>query len=546
VPANSPSPECSSSTGYIISSPDDADGISGCATFDGSVSLQFADDPSAWSSGAEVDLGKLTTILGNLTIYPDARHEKTRVTGSKLEKVGGGITIWNTDFSSTVDAIEVSFPSLGTVEDTYAVTGGIRTINIKQSSHVETKNLFRVWSSAAEEFSMAGLTVVDGEAEIDSNSDLKKLDLKDLTEIGSSLRVQTNPKLSSINFEKLGQVNGDLRFYQNGGLTALNLPNLEFADTISFTENGPNPYVSLPKLTSLGKSNTTQESTFGSVEAITLPVLSQVNGGLAFLSTNLFELTVPALKTLNGSITVKNNDALTTFALPRVETIGDIFIESNSKLGNVTANALASAGSVSIKGNNLVNVELFGLKKVTGNFKVSGADSMDCTWFDAHIRPITAGIFSCSGSYDKPAEERKPSTGGIENAPTDTKDSGSDQASTDSSKSGSSGLSSGAKAGIGIGIALVAVIAGLVVFFVLRRKRNTRGREQVSDDPNEQSKVETDSSSAEVYDGIASVKMGVETTIQAMSPKEEKRQSFLNFRLSSGPLNMQGSPGHTS
>ncbi|KAI9162880.1 Protein ecm33 [Paramyrothecium foliicola] len=538
---------CSSSTGYVISAPSDIDDISDCSTVKGSVSIQFADNPSAWTSDAEIDLGEITTILGNLTIYPSARHKSTKVTASKLENLDGGITIWNTDFSSSVDNLEVSLPKLRSVQDTYAITGGIRKITIKQTEQVTAKELFRVWSSNVEQFSIPGLISVEGEANVDSNAELKELDLSDLSTVGSSLRVQTNGKLSTIDFKDLKRVDGDIQFYQNPALTDLTLPNLEFADTISITSNGPNPSVFMPRLSALGNFNTTETSTFEDIGDLDLPFLSEVTGGLGFQSTNLADLTIPALKSLNGSITAKKNAKLEVLALPRLQSLGDIFVESNDLLSNFTANALTQAGTISIKGKGLTNIEFFALKKVTGDFKISGTDSMDCTWFDEHVKPIVNGIFTCGGSYNKLSEERKPSTGGIENVPVgsvpdDSQDNGSSPNDSNEVTKGSSGLSTGAKAGIGAGVALVAVLAAAILFFLIRRRRKgLRIADSISSDdemrsPSRMTKLDIETSSAEVYDGAKPLKLGVETTIEAAPPpeKEEKRLSLMNFRLSAG------------
>ncbi|KFA77261.1 hypothetical protein S40288_01331 [Stachybotrys chartarum IBT 40288] len=526
--------DCASSTGYVIASPGDVDALAGCVTVNGSISVRFTDNPGRWSQ-ATVDLGDVETLIGSLVIYPAHQHDKTTVTASSLEVITGEVTVQSSDLRNTVDEVEVSLPALTNVQDSFAITGGIARL-VVDAEAVQAEKLFRVWDTKIEELLVAGVDAVEGDLAIDNNGDLRSLEL-DVATAGGALHIQQNSRLTAVSLDNLRRVEGDLTVYQNGALEELALPALEFADTISFTSNGPDPSISLPKLASLGAFNTTAASTFEDVGEVDFASLERVQGGLSFKSTSLSRLTLPSLGRLNGSITLEDNAGLTALVLPSLEQIGDIFISSNDGLQNIYANELTQAGTVSIRGRGLANVEFFKLEEVTGDFRVTGIDSMDCTWFDEHVRPVVRGIFLCTGSYEEPAEERRPTpmdeVGGSDDA-----DPNSDETATGRPENGSGpadaptgssgGLSTGAQAGIGVGVGLVALLALAALFVYLRRRRTRPAKDALP--------IE-DSSSAEVFDGQHPVKMGTETTIRAVPAEKDDstpRLSLLNFGLSAG------------
>lgn len=108
-------------------------------------------------------------------------------------------------------------------------------------------------------------------------------------------------------------------------------------------------------------------------------------------------------------------------------------------------------------------VEMFRLEEVAGDFEIAGDPSMDCSWFDDHVRGmVVAGKYSGMGNHTPPAVARRPST-----------DGGDPFAIEDDEE-----LSKGAKAGIGVGGAVGGVLAvGFSVWALLewRRKRAEAG-----------------------------------------------------------------------
>ncbi|KAJ3464246.1 hypothetical protein MRS44_009032 [Fusarium solani] len=537
--------DCDISGNYtIIDSPDDTKGVSSCTDIDGSLSLLFDNDPSAWPSDkASVDLGDISSLTGDLVIYPHKHSKKTVVTASDLQTVDGEFSIWNTGEGSTIDEFDLSFKALEEVGKNYVITGGFAKLSIEHDKDVTVGSMMRVTDTQVEELELNGIHTVDGDFSIDANGDMKELVAGALTTANKGFAISQNSALEKISFPKLKTVKGDITIYKNSAFTKIGLSALEFAGTISVTANGDKPVVMFPRLSSLGNGNTTATSTFEDVSKIGFASLSKVKGSLTFQSTALEDLTIPLIKNLEGTITVEDNPSLTTFALPRVTYVQEMDISGNDELTNITANALKSAGTISIKGP-FTNVEFFNLEKVEGDFKVSGDKSMDCSWFDANIKKIVEGKYSCVGDHEK--KERKPSTGGIEDTEGNPEDyinsedneddsdgssssgsgSGSDKSSgkegSDSSEGSSGskgGLSTGAKAGIAVGVVLGVLLALAVAFFLWRRRRTSE----------EQPRLGSSSSSATRTNPFDGQQLGVHTKIEANNPSPSPSLGTLNF-----------------
>ncbi|KAH7022134.1 hypothetical protein EDB80DRAFT_1772 [Ilyonectria destructans] len=542
--------DCNVSSNYtIIDGPDDSSSISSCGAIDGSLSLLFDSHPGDWpSSEASVDLGSVSSVDGDLVIYPDAVPKKTVVTAKNLKTVTGELDIVNTDASSTIGSFTLAFPAIEEITSNYVFTGGYSEASFTHSDSLQVGGMMRIYStSALETLSFGGLQTVKGDFSVDTNADLKDLEMGTLTTAEKAFSIQENSALESLSCPKLTTVKGDMTIYKNTAMTYFELSALEYAGTISFTSNGDSPIVYFPYLSSLGTGNDSATSTFEGVSDITFSSLRKVQGAFTFQSTDLKDLTIPLIQLLNGSITVQDNPSLTTLALPRVTYVESMFISGNDKLTNMTANALKKAGTISLKGS-FTDVEFFGLEEVTGDFKVVGDDSMDCSWFDENVKPIVTGKYNCVGNHDK--TDRKSSTGGIENTEGNPEDymrsdgqdgsgsgsgsgsgnsgSGSDgssdsgSSSGDSSGSGKKGLSSGAMAGIGVGAAagVILALAGLAWFFWRRRKQSgqepKRGESRGSDA----------SSRRNVFDGQM---LGVRTKIEAQSPSPSPSVGTLSF-----------------
>ncbi|KAJ4327642.1 hypothetical protein N0V84_001892 [Fusarium piperis] len=536
--------DCDISGNYtIIDSPDGSKGVSSCTDIDGSLSLLFDSNPSAWPSDkASVDLGDISSLTGDLVIYPHKRSKKTVVTASDLKTVDGEFSLWNMGSGSTIDEFDLSLKALEEVGKNYVITGGFAKLSIGHEKDVTVGSMMRVTDTKVEELALNGIHTVDGDFSIDSNGDMKELAAGALTTANKGFAISQNSALEKISFPKLKTVKGDVTIYKNSAFTKIELSALEFAGTISVTANGDKPVVMFPRLSSLGNTNTTAASTFKDVSKIGFASLSKVKGSLTFQSTALEDLTIPLVKNLEGAITVEDNPSLTTFALPRVTYVEEMDISGNDELTNITANALKTAGTISIKGP-FTNVEFFNLEKVEGDFKIQGDKSMDCSWFDENIKKIVEGKYSCVGDHEK--KERKSSTGGIEDTEGNPEDyinsedndddndgsnsgSGSDKSSGSGGSEGSSegssgskgGLSTGAKAGIAVGVILGVLLALAVGFFLWRRRRT----------PEDQPRLGSSSSSAATHTNpFDGQQLGVHTKIEANNPSPSPSLGTLNF-----------------
>ncbi|KAF9761497.1 hypothetical protein IL306_003794 [Fusarium sp. DS 682] len=537
--------DCDISGNYtIIAAPYDQDGVQSCKDVDGSLSLLFDKDPSSWPSDkATVDLGDISSLTGDLVIYPHHDSKKTVVTASSLKTIEGALTIWNTGTGKdhTIEEFDLVFGALEEVGKDYVITEAFAKLSLEHKADVTVGAMMRVYDTDVEELQLNGVYTVNGDFSIDSNSNMKELDVPTFTYANKGLIVKGNNALEKVSFPKLKGVKGNLQFNQNGALQTIYLAALESAATMSITSNGNDATVLLPWLSSIGNSTTSATSDFSGLGKIEFSSLRTVNGSLTFESNSFEDLTIPLLKEMNGAITVEDNPSLTTFALPRVTYVEELDISGNDELVNITANALKSAGTISIKGS-FTNVEFFNLEKVTGDFKVSGDESLDCSWFDANVKKIVEGKYTCVGDHDK--KERKPSTGGIEDTEGNPKDymsspdddegngagggssgsdSGSGNGNPDSEKGGSKGgLSTGAKAGIGIGVAIVVIllIVGAVMFWLWRRRQTVA--------PGEKRLGSSGSGSTKkgIFDGQ---RMGVQTKIEATNPSPSPSIGTLNF-----------------
>ncbi|KAH6876569.1 hypothetical protein B0T10DRAFT_521041 [Thelonectria olida] len=537
-----------------IESPDDTDSISSCSSIDGALSLLLNNAGSSWpSSGADVDLGDITTIDGDFIIYPATEPKKTVISAEKLKTIEGAVTIWNTDTSNDIKDFQLNLPSLQSIAKDYAITGNFEDFSVTHGG-LEVGKMMRIYSTDLKTLDFGGLESVKGDFSVDGNSDLKKLSVDDFTTAYKAFSIQQNSALTSVSFSKLKTIKGAVTIYQNSALTSFSLSALTDAETMSISSIGQDATIYFPLLENLGTSSNSS-SIFSDAKTIMFSSLSNITGAVEFSSTSAEDLVIPLVKTIGSSITVEDNSALTTFALPRVTSVGDLSITGNDKLTNVTANALKTARSITIKGS-LTNVEFFGLKEVTGDFKVSGDDSMDCYWFDENVKSIVQGKYSCVGNHDE--KTRKSSTGGIENTEGNPKDyyistgdddnsdgndgskNNSDDSNSDGSDNGSSGgsgskgMSTGAKAGIAVGVIAGVVLIFLAAFFFWRRRRNAAtltplgaGRGE-SRDSNESRKHPFDGQMLGVHTKIEASNPSPTTSAPSLGTLSFSRNSFLD------------------
>ena len=272
-------------------------------------------------------------------------------------------------------------------------------------------------------------------------------------------------------------------------------------------DNGRETTAVFPRLaTVLGGESWEQSTGFSNLISLGLPQLREVHGQELYFSNNILpELHLPRLESVNATLTVHNNSVLTDLTLPRLSDVRRLSVKYNPRLLNLTANVLARAGAVDLAGN-FTNVELFSLVDVAGDFRLVGAPSMDCSWFDDHFfQKIVKGSYQCTGNHTRPDVPRRPSTA------TDVA-----QLPRDVDAGGSGGLGTAAKAGIGVGATLGGIaLLSAGAFLVWARARPLETASQGHEAPTHKGELD-----GEMTGGVAGGAGGVPTDLDV--PDDEK------------------------
>jgi len=205
---------------------------------------------------------------------------------------------------------------------------------------------------------------------------------------------------------------------------------------------------------------------FKNLVHVEFPRLREVRSGSSVtFSNNLIpELHLPRLEPVNASLFIGENSVLNDVGLPRLTYAKDLTVRQNPRLLNFTADVARRIDQVFLEGN-FTNVEFFSLREVTGDFKVIGAPSMDCYWFDQNFfQKIFKGSYQCVGNLTTPDVPRRPST---------STDLGKLNDDAEGVATSNGGLSTGAKAGIGVSAALGTIALLTLGLFVWRKKRRS-------------------------------------------------------------------------
>ena len=246
------------------------------------------------------------------------------------------------------------------------------------------------------------------------------------------------------------------------------------ASLIRVQKNAQNLNLTLLHLRSIGVAMLNYigfSGTFSGLSLVSLPRLEKTIGipeDLIFTNNTILALQLPRLGSVNGSLIINNNKALFDIGLPQLQTVSsDLILHDNPRLLNFTANVLKTASSISLIGS-FTNVELFSLERVSGNFEVIGDPSMDCSWFDAHLRDkVVKGSYTCVGNHTY--TPRRPSTS--TELPPDALAAPGGPGTEDGG-----GLTTAAKAGIGAGAAVGALaLIGFGVWGFLRWRQKKVG-----------------------------------------------------------------------
>ncbi|KAK4452180.1 hypothetical protein QBC34DRAFT_457155 [Podospora aff. communis PSN243] len=291
---------------------------------------------------------------------------------------------------TTADPITFDFPKLEIMDNLYA-TGPLDGIyaNLGPSYNPVNIDATRVSDLKVDMVNSSGLYFYDnlpprgGKASIISTA----------TEINSTIEMWNNTGLGTISLPKLGYTrmfsihdNPDLETLESS-VTSMQYMNL--------TKNGPKTALFLDQLHTIGEGQREwwpYKSNHGSyltgLAAINLPALKKTIGptsDLRFTSNSIPDLQLSMLNSVNGSFIIEDNESLFDIGLARLQTIhADLTVSGNPRLLNFTANVLKTAASIFMAGD-FTNVEFFSLESESVNFELSGAPSMDCSWFDDHF-----------------------------------------------------------------------------------------------------------------------------------------------------------------
>lgn len=539
-----PSLDCEPGAGFIPLQGESAlDKITSCSTFNGDISIWFED--SEWSS-TTVYLGDIEKINGTLTIYPSYDYDMVAVVAPNLRNITNDLTIYYYNTTSQISLVNATFPRLGHIGGSYVARVGSDSLIFEHADNLFIDGSFRVWDSMMTALNVSGIVATSYQFTIDQNPILSSLEANTLERVGGSgIYIEDNQKLDRMEFDNLISVNSTLSVTFNPELEKIEFPKLEYARGFKFMDNGRQVQVSLPNVLAAGNENNfdTLQSEFSDVVKLDLENLVNVTGSMKFSRNTFSSLVLPSLKNMTGSLMIEENQVLDTLALPWLDQLGGLVARDNELLSNVTANNLRIASSIEMIGN-FTNVEFFGLEEITGDFVLEGDPTMDCSWFDEHLfQKIVKGSYSCEGNHTKPEQERKPSTGSLDDQEEETDgDEGSDSSADSSKESNTSepstgGLSTGAKAGIGAGSALggISVLGALLYVFWWRRRK---GMSSVAKPENYTGKPELDGTiSLGARDDMLKAETKDRTSTVAGLPEEGKAAPA---ELSSGIMELDG------
>lgn len=393
---------------------------------------------------------------------PDLVPHDRLVTSDTLRMITGAVTLRRkSGMSGFTNPLHVLFPLLDYESQTgiishgpagrlYAQFGPCRIIlgpEVKNSQHVG-------FGANAARFHLSDMNLQDPYG-------LEKFNLVSNCRGSASIDITNNTGLEMVLLPSLDSAKGVI-ITANVDLHTAEL-GIATATYILVEENGPKLNLTLLRLGSVGFG------TFTDLSLISLPRLEKTNSAsndLVFANNTILALQLPRLGSVNNSLIINNNTALFDIGLPRLQTVhSDLILHDNPRLFNFTANILKTASSISLIGP-FTNVEFFSLELVSGNFEVIGDPTMDCSWFDAHLRDkVVKGSYTCVGNHTY--TPRRPSTS-TELPPDDLTGPGG----PGSDEGG--GLNTAAKTGVGIGAtvgALVLIGLGLWAFLRWRRKK---------------------------------------------------------------------------
>lgn len=324
------------------------------------------------------------------------------------------------------------------------------------------------------------MELISGAFTLTGNTILSTLNLAQLTTVGT-LNFTALPALESLGLVS-GITSAESIIVSDTGLNALEGINVFELKIFDVNNNGDLETIDsgLQKVTnllsvahnadkadvSLGQLTEAQSVSFDSINSVSAPNLTKIDGGLSLSNSYFDKLEFKKLQSIGNSLSITQNDELDELDFPQLKTIGGALqVIDNEALKSFDGFPKLSTigGSVTLDGK-FDNGTFESLSRVAGGFNLTSTGDLSCSEFVKlnDNGDIKGDKFYCRGasstvssSSSKSGNSNGQSTGSSSDSSSDSSSSSS-EASSSSKKSDGMSNSAGAK--------LASVIAGFAAF----------------------------------------------------------------------------------
>lgn len=348
-----------------------------------------------------------------------------------LKQFYGDLTI-----TRATQATSVNAPTLELISGAFTLSGNtiLSTVNLAQLTTVGTLNFTAL--PALENLGLAS-GITSAESIIVSDTGLNALEGINVYRL------------------KVFDVNN------NGDLETIDSGLQKVTDSLSVAHNADKADVSFDQLTEA------QSISFDSINSVSAPNLTKVDGGLSLSNSYFDKLEFKSLQTIGNSLSITTNDELEELDFPQLKSIGGALqIIDNEQLKSFDGFPKLSTigGSVTLDGA-FDNGTFDSLSRVAGGFNLTSTGDLSCADFVKlnDNGDIRGDKFYCKGasstvssSSSKKGNSNGESTGSSESDSDSSSSSSSESSSSSSKKSDGISNHNGAK--------LMSVIAGFAAF----------------------------------------------------------------------------------
>lgn len=324
------------------------------------------------------------------------------------------------------------------------------------------------------------MELISGAFTLTGNTILSDLNLAQLTTVGT-LNFTALPALESLGLVSgitsaesiivsdtgLSQLEGinvfELKTFDvnnNGDLESIDSGLQKVTDLLSVAHNADKADVTLSQLTEA------QSVSFDSINSVSAPNLTKIDGGLSVSNSYFDKLEFKKLQSIGNSLSVTQNDELDELDFPQLKTIGGALqIIDNEALKSFDGFPKLSTigGSVTLDGK-FDNGTFESLSRVAGGFNLTSTGDLSCSEFVKlnDNGDIKGDKFYCRGASSTVSSSSSKSGNSNGQSTGSSSDSSSDSSSSSSSASSSSKKSDGMSNNAGAKLA--SVIAGFAAF----------------------------------------------------------------------------------